>query len=190
MDTIKLVGTILEGEHRRDAIHVAMAPMVAGGEIYRAAFVGLNSEGKAIMVPPPVALGISDPFMREIIEPGQQFFVWLRPGTITDLRHHWTHPEFPEPVTPVIDPFTSNPDSVVWLKDYAEGLGETYEDMMSGAAHWLRDQTFWLGGPPEATRGSNLEGVYTSDRFWSHYQLATGVLVSMDRQDNFFTCVC
>ncbi len=38
------------------------------------------------------AVGIVDPFLQRSVLQGQRFYLCLFPGTVTSLRHVWTHP--------------------------------------------------------------------------------------------------
>jgi hypothetical protein len=86
---------ILDGERRRDAIHIALAPVTAAERLTPGQHVGLVQEGNVELVGPcSHNIGIVDPFLTEDIESGQRFWLVLYPGTITGLRHLWTHPAF------------------------------------------------------------------------------------------------
>jgi hypothetical protein len=84
--TTPKVGTILSGPAPRDAIHVAVMPMIAVRD----------------MVPGErLANGIVDPFLPRMVSAGQWFYLFLFPNTITSLTHDWEHPAFPrEPKLP------------------------------------------------------------------------------------------
>jgi hypothetical protein len=90
------LGQLIEdGDRRRDAIHIAVAPVTAAGRLAPGQHVGLVEEGNLELVGPcDRPIGAVDPFLAAEVEPGQRFWLFLYPGTITSLRHVWTHPVF------------------------------------------------------------------------------------------------
>lgn len=96
MDQGPRLGQIIEdGDRRRDAIHIAIAPVTAAERLTPGQHVGLVKRGNLELVGPcDRAIGVVDPFLTEDVEPGQRFWLFLYPGTITGLRHVWTHPAF------------------------------------------------------------------------------------------------
>lgn len=76
------VGHEPEASAGRDAIHVAVVPM---------RHVGLTplEPGRHL------ANGIVDPYRESPVLTGEGYWLFLYPGTITSLRHVWTHPSFP-----------------------------------------------------------------------------------------------
>lgn len=93
--TTPKIGTLLEGNEGRDAIHIAVAPVQAMGELEPGWHVVVEDGRKARMaLGDEQSTGIVDPFLDCDVEKGQWFYVFLHPGTITSLRHVFTHPAF------------------------------------------------------------------------------------------------
>lgn len=93
------VGEILTQDARRDAIHFAVAPVVAADDIRAGGHVGLLPDGRA-SCGVATQIGIADPFLPRDIKAGERFWLFLYPNTITTLRHVWEHPAFTNEVTP------------------------------------------------------------------------------------------
>lgn len=91
----------LAGENaRRDAIHIAVAPVTAGMDLGPGQRVFINSHGDAMLAVGEVKpTGIVDPFLAGPVMTGNRFYLCLFPGTVTGLRHVWSHPAF-EPTPP------------------------------------------------------------------------------------------
>jgi hypothetical protein len=86
---------ITDGDRRRDAVHVAVAPVTAAGRLVPGQHVGFVHAGDTERVGASEnPLGIVDPFLREGVQQGQRFWLFLYPNTVTSLRHVWTHPAF------------------------------------------------------------------------------------------------
>jgi hypothetical protein len=81
---------ILDKDAQRDAIHIAVIPVEAAMELSPGMHVGLDGLDRA--TPLVDTIGIVDPYLDDTVLPGERFFVFLYPGTITSLRHEWTHP--------------------------------------------------------------------------------------------------
>lgn len=90
-----LLGRLCDTTARRDAIHIAVAPVEAAMTLQPGERIRLTADGKGISPASwEPAIGIVDPFLTEPVEPGKRFYLCLYPGTITSLRHVWTHPAF------------------------------------------------------------------------------------------------
>ncbi len=95
------VGELCHEGARRDAVHFALAPVVAKYHLLPGSHVGLTEEGTAYWTDEDEGsartsktIGIVDPFLEKWVKPGEKFWLFLYPGTITGLRHSWSHPAF------------------------------------------------------------------------------------------------
>ena len=123
------IGQLIEGEESRDAIHVAIAPVTAAHTLIAGRHVSIDATGQASEHTGKPSIGIIDPFLKRSVEKGEKCWLFLYPGTITSLRHDWTHPAMP--VFPAgsgaRDPECA---SKRWLEDIAERCGVSYQRMM------------------------------------------------------------
>lgn len=97
------LGKLAKATDHRDAIHVAVAPVIAGEFLDPGADVWVKN-GVAYMAGKPDGMrwvGIADPFMPEGIKEGERFWLLMYPNTVSSLRHVWTHPAF-EPRPPEV----------------------------------------------------------------------------------------
>lgn len=90
------LGHAPEDGARRDAVHIAVAPVVAGELLLSGqhVWVGRNRNAYLRGDETESAIGIVDPFRADPVLPGGRFWIFLYPGTITGLRHLWSHPVF------------------------------------------------------------------------------------------------
>jgi hypothetical protein len=186
-----IVGTTLDGPKERDAIHVAVAAVIAQERLYPGQHIGLctfdNHEQVSSKAPP---IGIVDPFLPHPISAGERFWMFLYPQSITSLKHVWTHPAFVNaPPTAVSDGAGAIEEtdevglSRKWIADFADGHDVTYNRMMKAAKEWVEYGEWFCDG-------GRFEGESVPDIFWTHYERVTGTKVDADKKENFFTCSC
>lgn len=181
-EQLKLGQIITEPQHR-DAIHIAVAPVTAATRLVPGQQIGFAQGSDEKVEGYKQGLGVVDPFLRKPVEVGQRFWMYLNPGSITSLRHEWTHPAFAAVEAPAA---SSKSPSEVWLREFAEEVGVSYARLLDSARSWLSY------GDYHTLNYDTPDIVYRNrEAFWMHYAVVTGEQVPEDkREDTFFTCSC
>lgn len=186
-DALETLGTIITAAEKRDAIHLAVEPIVAGEFLFPGYDIGIR-EGKAFRHDVKL-VGIVDPFLKIPVQQGERFWLIVYPRQITSLRHVWTHPDFQEneayaAIEPIAqDTQVTSETSKKWIEKFAISVGLSYDKLMTGAKEWIEIEEYLV-------YGGLLEGEYVPDEFWEHYQNVTGEKVPEIKQRNFFSCSC
>lgn len=180
MSELKL-GQIITDEQQRDAIHVAVVPIVAAEYLKPGDPIGRIDGDLFGECHEPI--GVVDPFLKQGVEPGQKCWLFLYPNTVTGMRHHWEHPAFPSSMP------TSGKDRSVseqWIRDFAEKINQTYTGLMDAAETWVDEEEYTFVGENEGYKdGSDSEW----REFWMHWQQVTGK-TPRNPIGWFFSCGC
>lgn len=182
-DALETLGTVIGDGEARDAIHLAVEPVIASTTLKPGQDIGIVvDQGKTYATPDAKHLGIVDPFLTADVNPGEQFWLVVYPRQIKSLRHVWEHPDFPASQDVVLAEEQYS-DAEKWIRRFAEINGLTYHDLMEGAKDWLNYGDY-------LNRGGLLEGTYVPDEFWDHYEELTGLIIDSKDKGSFFTCSC
>lgn len=177
------LGQFIEEGAQRDAIHIAVAPVVAASKLNPGDHIGFVASNQEMVGPSAAPIGIVDPFLKGSITKGQRFWMFLYPNTITALKHVWTHPAFID-AEPQRDP---KGDSEAWLRHFADDVGADYHQMMDVAASHCDKDNRW--GGDYLIEGGRWEGQSTPDEFWTHFAAVTGKTPA-DGPTGIFSCSC
>lgn len=183
-DALETLGTIIDDTQKRDAIHLAVLPVVAGARL---------KPGQSITVTEGIAtpdkeggLGIVDPFLGAPAMPGERFWMVLRPRLVTSLRHVWSHSAFPDEAgtrtAPQLPDFAKLKAQAV-IEEVAEECDTDVETLMYGARSYLKHGDYLC-------EGGKWDGVSLPERFWPAYEIVTGDEVPNSDRGSFFSCSC
>jgi hypothetical protein len=194
-DALETLGTIIGSGEARDAIHLAVEPVVAGQRLLPGQDIGLV-DGKAFVAKNcPKALGIVDPFIVGQVEEGDRFWLVVYPRQIKSLRHVWEHPDFASsqdivssnavPADAALPVLHDKEVSERWLRDFiANADCPEYETVIAAALNntsWSKEYLHFDGRdahgeiPPE---------------FWTHVEIVTGKSIAQEDRAEYFSCSC
>jgi hypothetical protein len=174
---IKL-GQLVEPGHERDAIHIAVIPATAGETLKPGQHVGPVPETETIKTSELyLHIGIVDPFLKQKVLSGQQHWLFLYPDTITDMRHHWSHPSFP--------PSTSTGKKGMHIQQIADRIGKTYEQLLADMTEFATNKYYISNGDDE--RYSEISSELW-EKAWAEFSTITGI--EEDRTWAPYRCSC
>jgi len=181
------IGKLIDESERRDAIHIAMAPVVASQMLLPGEDIGFIASNQ-VDVGRKCAkhIGIVDPFLEKPVITGERFWMLLYPNTISSLRHEWTHPDFmtiPPEVTPANGERKAT--SIAWIKDFADKIKQHYDSLMRAAETWVACADYTYDNS-ESYKDVDYE---KWSEFWKHYSIVTGEDTSKMTASPF-TCSC
>jgi hypothetical protein len=183
-DALATLGTIIDDTQARDAIHLAVEPVIAAHLLQPGDDVGLLPDGSATTDGVKL-LGIVDPFLKEPVGEGERFWLVVYPRQITSLRHVWEHADFPaSDETKVVA--RSKDESEKWLRDFIDGADcPGYETVIAAA---LDNSGSW---DPEYLhfRDRDAHGDIPPE-FWDHLEVVTGRTIPQESRAKYFSCAC
>lgn len=183
-DTLQAIGKIIPKgvTMERDAVHIAVAPVVAAEPLERGAHIGLLLDGTA-SVAAIIKVGIVDPYLQRSVKKSETFYVFLYPGSITSLTHHWSHPAFLTELTPTQ---VAAGEGEEWIRKWAEEMDITggFERVMEAAANTARGDWDFI------SEGAKFESADVPDEFWDMFEKVQGTTVLPENRNGFFSCSC
>ena len=178
----------------RDAIHVAVIPMVADVMLRPGQRVGVLN-GRA--GPGWKEIGIVDPFLTDVVPREGKFWLCLFPGSVEGMRHHWQHSAFPEPEGVPEVRSGNKGSSEHWIRTYLDGadIRITYEELLelveNGKLGEFDKSGYWCGfcidGEYLHASGMDAHGPIRSE-LWDHLEIVTGK--KMENRPHSFSCSC
>jgi len=76
-------------------------------------------------------------------------------------------------------------ESEAWIRDYADSLGSSYEELLERATGFLDTGDYWR-------EGGRFEGKRLPMEFWGHFRNVTGKMFTDEQigYGGFFSCSC
>lgn len=188
-DALQTLGTIITGIPGvgRDAIHLAVEPVIAARLLQPGTRVGLKRDGTADYRNVK-HVGIVDPFLMEPVQAGEQFWLFVLPRTISSLRHVWEHPDFPSAFrqsVQVPQAATCAPGetdlrverSKRWLDRLGKPYGYSWEEIVNAIRR-------------EDRLNTGDDDVDFPNEAYIHYEIITGEILPEDKRNTYFSCAC
>ncbi len=188
-DDIQL-GKKITTPQQRDAVHVAIVPLIAGedhlypGQRFRLKY-GTSNIAMCADYNDEDAVGIIDPFLENNahVRAGDQVWGMLFPNTVTCMRHHWQHPAFEAENVEITDD-----EHELWLREFCDEWNFDFNDLISAG-------TSTGDGRYVTARGKDLHSVVELGEdhalFWLHLEGYTGQQFDSEHREGMgWSCSC
>lgn len=206
-DAVATMGAVLPDDAGgRDAVHVAVFSAFSKQALKPGQHINIMEHAErdvevTLAHLADDAVAIVDPFLEKHVVPGERFWAYLYPRTITSLSHKWGHPAFEAVDSAGYVPPSVKLQSEAWLKDWAaQAGGPEYSELINTAillantkgessplsisddyAHSSWDDEYWHFS------GMDAHGEIPPE-FWGHLENVTGL--KFGKRPGYFSCSC
>jgi hypothetical protein len=205
-DAVATMGGVLPDDAGgRDAVHVAVFSAHSATQLMPGQPIKIieqhDNDVDVLPCPRKEGVAIVDPFLEKRVQPGQRFWAYLYPRTITALSHRWKHPAFEAVDSENYVPPSTKLKSEEWLKNYAQHADcPDYETLVHTAILLSKAtgrQPLSVGGDDYLSSNwdndywhfSGIDGhAEIPPEFWDHMENVTGI--KMKRRPAYFSCSC
>ena len=197
-DALETMGKILDNDFPigdRDAVHVAVICAVANCTLNAGEPV-VYKDGKAQLCTSwneEISVGIVDPFLKEVVREGQKFWLFIKPRTVTSLKHDWDHPAIPADIRTrrktEAQITQERNEAEEWLKNWAKREHADWDEVLAEIKSELimkANNTATIDCVSYGTGSTDIPQPATE--FWKKVSLVVGVEI-VDAP-NYFSCSC
>lgn len=183
------LGKLIDSPQQRDAVHIAIVPLIAGehldaGEKFRLAYGTKNIALRGDYNEDSEVAGVVDPFLPGWggVEKGQEFWGLLFPNTVTGMRHEWFNPTFDEPAV-------GKDEHEKWLRGFCDRWNFNFDELITAG----------VGANPDwrcvVARGIDLHSATElgedEQLFWEHLEKFTQKTFSQEHRNQMgWSCTC
>lgn len=183
------LGQLVTTDEKRDAVHIAVIPMIARNKLMPGQHVGIEDGTTDTCTElTDMPIGVVDPYLQGPVTRGERFWLFLYPGQVTTLRHEWTHPAFPEPVdVGEIAIERQKAKAEEWLRAYAK-KHNSYDDEPTGfnrLIEGLRESALYFHGRRSVY---SISGIEDADELRENAEVYLGMRINYD--DFTVRCSC
>ena len=174
----------------RDAIHIAVAPSISAEYLSAGEHVGFDADVPDRMSASAMKkVGIVDPYLMTPVKPGERFWLFLYPNTVTGLRHDWSHPDFKSDSAGATEMKTAKAmnEAQDRIEKFSYKMGfDGFDELMAHARSWIQGEDYINTGSNESYYNASDEDW---QKFWQDWRIVTGEKSARAKPIRF-SCSC